>query len=358
MDIRLLTALRTSLSPHVALGKTRLETLCLLIVGMIGARTVNLSHLAAERPGHALVASTYRRLQRFFQHVTLPDDWSVAIVTALLGHAGPWYLCLDRTNWKIGRRDINILMLAVATKRYRVPLMWNVLDKAGNSNTTERIALMERYLSRFDVSTVRMLLADREFIGQEWLHFLVSRGIPFTIRVKENQIIETAGGKRLALRSLLRKFRGTRTFTGRFPARKGHAAFALHFAAKRLATGELLIVASTKAGTGILNIYRKRWAIECLFAHTKTRGFNLEDTRLTDNRKVCLLLAIVAIAVAWICRTASDLMGRRAPARKKHGYYAISWFRIGFNELRRRLRHDPDTALRAFSNACKRPGVV
>ncbi len=121
-------------------------------------------------------------------------------------------------------------MLAVATKRYRVPLMWSVLDKAGNSNAAERIALMERYLLRFDVSTVRMLLADRGLIGQEWPHSLVCRGIPSTIRVKESQIIETADGKCLMLRSSLRKFRGTRAFTGRFPARRGHAAFEPHFA--------------------------------------------------------------------------------------------------------------------------------
>ena len=98
MDVHALSTLRRTLSSHVDLGKTRLETLCLLILGMISARTVNLSHLAAERPGHALIASTYRRLQRFFQHVSLADDWAVALVTALLGHTGPWYLCLDRTN--------------------------------------------------------------------------------------------------------------------------------------------------------------------------------------------------------------------------------------------------------------------
>ena len=358
MDIHALSALRRTLSSHVDLGKTRLETLCLLVLGMISARTVNLSHLAAERPGHALIASTYRRLQRFFQHVSLADDWAVALVTALLGHTGPWYLCLDRTNWKVGRRDINILMLSVATKRYRVPLMWSVLDKAGNSNTAERIALMERYLSHFDASTVRMLLADREFIGQEWLNFLVRHGIAFTIRVKENQIVETGDGRRVELRALLRTFRGSRSFQARFAARCGHPALELHFAAKRLDTGELLITASTQAGTRALNIYRKRWTIECLFADTKTRGLNLEDTRLTSKRKLHLLLAIVAIAVAWICRTASLVMGRNAPPRKTHGYYAKSWFRIGFDELRRRLRHDPQRALIPIAKAAPRLGVV
>ena len=40
----------------------------MLVVGMIGARTVNLGHVATETGRGVLVASTYRRLQRFFQH--------------------------------------------------------------------------------------------------------------------------------------------------------------------------------------------------------------------------------------------------------------------------------------------------
>ena len=64
---RAIRALEGILSPHVGLSKGRLETLCLLVVGMVSARTVNLGHIACERPGTALTASTYRRLQRFFR---------------------------------------------------------------------------------------------------------------------------------------------------------------------------------------------------------------------------------------------------------------------------------------------------
>ena len=67
MPHRAVTALQEILRPHVALSKSRLETLCGIVVGMISARTVNLSHFASERPGTALIASTYRRLQRFFR---------------------------------------------------------------------------------------------------------------------------------------------------------------------------------------------------------------------------------------------------------------------------------------------------
>ncbi|MGR3717969.1 MAG: hypothetical protein ACU0B1_14630 [Thermohalobaculum sp.] len=56
---------------------------------MVSARTVDLSHLAAERPGSALVASTYRRLQRFFQYVRLGPDWAVRAARDLLGTKWP-----------------------------------------------------------------------------------------------------------------------------------------------------------------------------------------------------------------------------------------------------------------------------
>lgn len=76
MNIRALADLQKTLNPHVPLGKSRLETLCMILLGMISARTVNLTHIASERPSRAMVASTYRRLQRFFQYVCLPEDWS------------------------------------------------------------------------------------------------------------------------------------------------------------------------------------------------------------------------------------------------------------------------------------------
>ncbi len=88
MPHRAIAPLEGILRPHVGLSKSRLETLCLIVVGMISARTVNLSHLACERPSRALVASTYRRLQRFFQHVRLGRDWSAPLVVGLLGLVG------------------------------------------------------------------------------------------------------------------------------------------------------------------------------------------------------------------------------------------------------------------------------
>ena len=48
-----------------------------------------------------------------------------------------WLLCLDRTNWKYGKTNINILVLSAAVEGVSIPLMWTMLDKQDNSNTQD-----------------------------------------------------------------------------------------------------------------------------------------------------------------------------------------------------------------------------
>jgi hypothetical protein len=55
----------------------------MLVVGMIGACTVNLGHTATQVGRSVLIASTYRRLQRFFQYVDLGPNWVVLIIARL-----------------------------------------------------------------------------------------------------------------------------------------------------------------------------------------------------------------------------------------------------------------------------------
>jgi hypothetical protein len=345
MFLKALTTLKDRLSPHLPLSNSRLETMCHLIVGMVNARTVNLSHLACEFPSDTKVESTYRRLQRFFQHVNLDPDWAAPLLVKMIGPSRSWYLCLDRTNWKVGQRHVNFLVLALVTRRHRIPLMWSVLGRAGNSDTAQRITLMERYLSVFKVTTIKYLLADREFIGAHWLDFLHKNNIPFVIRVKGNQIVTTKDGQMENLSTLLRTCRGKRDFKAHFGGRKSGEATWFYFAAKRIKGGELLIVVSNRPAHHALSTYKKRWAIESLFGDTKTRGINLEDTRLTIAKKLDLLLGIVALAVAWASKTASKLIGSGKMKRKKHGYFAKSFFRIGFDQIRKLLRSDPIQAV-------------
>ena len=348
----LLAPLMDTLRPHFDLSKTRLETLVVLLVGLANARTVNLSHLASQFPGTALHASNYRRLQRFFQHIRLDGDVVAQLIVRLLNLKRPRLLALDRTNWKLGSTDINFLVLAIVTDRFKVPLLWSVIGHRGNSSMAERIELVQRYLRLFGASSIEVLLADREFIGDEWLEFLIENNVPFVIRLRENTYIHIKDGKRFQLRSLLRK-RRKGMWTGWLSGMAHTPGNLLHFAGKQIKDGELLLVATNiSEPKRALNLYRKRWGIECLFADAKTRGFNIEDTHITDPAKLITLLAVIALAMTWANRCASQIMGGKGIRRKVHRRRGKSWFRTGFDTLRRWLLHDPEQAIKAWQRTC------
>ena len=355
MQNRTIAALAERLRTCFPLSKSRLDTLCLLIVGAIASRTVNLGHIASERGGTTLLASTYRRLQRFFQHFGLGPDWAAPTLAAMLG-TDSWVLVLDRTQWTIGRVEVNYLVLAAVTRRKRVPLLWTLLPHRGSSSTADRIALMRRYLALFPVASIRILLADREFIGADWLKYLSDNNVDFAIRLREDLRVTDEAGHDLPLTSRLHRARRGRSFRARIGARGEADGPVLNIAAKPLGQG-WLIVASNRPARSALDLYRKRWAIECLFGDAKTRGLNMEDTRLTCPRKLALLMAIVALALAWALCTATRTLGTRAPRRKAHGHYAKSWFRTGIDEIRHTFRTE-QSDLQTLCSVFKRARVV
>lgn len=350
-------ALAARLSRHIDLSNDRRRTLVVLIMGLISARTVNLSHLAGAFCGPAKLSSNYRRLQRFFQYVRLDGDWLAKALVALLRLAPPYRLCLDRTNWKVGAKDINLLVLCIATQRARIPVLWDMLDHGGSSTMVQRQALLARFMALFGKGSIKLLLADREFIGNQWFEFLVENDIPFAIRVSDRLFVRLDDGydgplERLATtkgsRHRLMKARGC------FAGMQERFAGALCFGAVRVRDGAVLIVATNRNPRKALNAYKSRWQIECLFAHTKTRGFNMEDTRLTQPAKLSLLLALIALAMAWSLACAMLVKGHHDIPRAKHGYRRKSWFRTGFDTLRHWIASHPTSAQHNWHTIWKR----
>lgn len=127
MMIGCLLAALLTLRPHFDLDKTRLETLSFVLVGLATGRIVKLSHLASQVPGDALHASNCRLLQRFFQHERLDGDIAARLIVRRLNLARPKLRALDRTNWQLGAADMNVPVLAMAARKFRVPPIWALL---------------------------------------------------------------------------------------------------------------------------------------------------------------------------------------------------------------------------------------
>ena len=60
-------------------------------------------------------------------------------------------------------------MLAVLYNGVVIPIYWLLLNKKGNSDTRERIAIVKRFIKQFGKERLLGILADREFIGEQWL---------------------------------------------------------------------------------------------------------------------------------------------------------------------------------------------
>src|SRR5690606_6549042 len=95
-------------------------------------------------------------------------------------------LTMDRTNWKFGESNINILMLGVSYRNVAIPLMFKMLNKRGNSNTAERIALIQDFMDWFGADRIDCLLADEEFVGAQWSGSVNRNQIRYNIRIRNN----------------------------------------------------------------------------------------------------------------------------------------------------------------------------
>lgn len=247
----------------------------------------------------------------------------------------PWTLSLDRTNWSLGKSKINILCLGVVHQGIAIPLIWTMLDKQGNSNTDERMDIIDRFEALFPAIRVKYLTADREFIGREWFTYLmVSPHIPMLIRIKENFLISSVSGQTRQAAS--HYFRDLAIGNSRLLSRpRWVCGRRLWVHATRLPDNQLLILVSQRRPSSPLDDYAQRWGIETLFGVFKTRGFCLESTHITEMNRLSKLLAILCLAMVWALKSGLCLHHQKPIPVKKHGYKAKSFFRHGFDFLRR-----------------------
>jgi len=240
-----ISELESSLNGYFGWNKARITCFVNMLLGLFITRTINLNKLACVFTSDAEQLSRYRRLQRFFAKFKIDYDMIAGFIFRLFFVAnGKWYLAIDRTNWQWGKSDINILTLAIVFKGAAIPIYWELLDKKGNSDTPERITLLQKFVD-----------------------------------------------------------------------------------------GELLIVATNELPDDAIKKYGLRWEIETLFGCLKGRGFNFEDTHITDRDRIKKIFVLLAIAFCWAHRT-GEWQHEITPIKiKKHGRPAVSLFRYGLDYI-------------------------
>jgi len=244
-------------------------------IGIILSKNVHACDVVSHFDPEVELASHIRKAERFFNEYEL-DYIQLAVLLLCFLPPGRLHIAIDRTNWKFGSQNINFLTITARCGGVGVPLLFELLDKKGNSNTSERKLLFRKLLRILPAKQIAGFTADREFIGQEWYNFLLTNNIPFYIRIKSNTLVELNGvtfhAANFALGKRKRFFDNIRV-----------QGFRLKLATKIIghekdAEDRYLLILTNADVEKAIDIYRNRWSIEVFFQSIKKRGFNLENT--------------------------------------------------------------------------------
>jgi transposase len=312
------------------LNYARIKFIAMFISSLCKVQTVNFEKLANAFDSNSKASSSLRRIQRFISGFTLESDLIAKLIFSLLPHQGKYTLSIDRTNWKFGQVNINIFMLGVVYKGVAFPLLFSMLDKRGNSNSKERIDLVNRYIKLFGKDTIECLVADREFIGEQWLKYLNDEKIRYYIRIRNNFKVylpdknKTVKAFWLFHSSKVNEF----IFYRKIVRVNGQLCY---LSGSKLLKGEYLILVSFNKPEQADFYYKQRWQIEMSFKAMKSSGFDIEKTHLQDIDRIRKLLLLIMIAFVWCYKVGIYLHNHVAPIKiKTHGRKAKSIFKLDY----------------------------
>lgn len=301
-----------------------------VLFGILQAESTLHRKIALHIDREASQTSITRMVARTFHETQLtPQD--VCDVLLPLLPTGRLTFVLDRTNWKLGATDLNLLVLGVALGDVVLPLNWKVLPHGGSSEMRARMFLVGQLLKRLPARRWAVLIADREFVGQEWFTFLRDRGIKRCIRIRESTLVDDSPARDHFQNLQPGEVRGV--FDGTWV----YGSW-MQVVATLSPQGERVLVASDLSLWDTLTTYRLRWGIECTFSALKTRGLNLEQTHMTQTDRLSRLFALLSLALAWMVRIGEWRAEQQAIPMKKHGRPAWSRARYGYEALVRALR--------------------
>jgi hypothetical protein len=302
----------------VFLNAIQLKRLLLLCYGICQAKTVNISSIDKE------IDSSMSGCKATAQYKWLMMAFQTGNITPLMRQIFTWVLGLyyrgsgqvriliDRTNWDIGQRRVNILSIGILhDDRVFIPLLHEDLGYKGNSDCATRLNLIKILLEWWSLLDIPLpvfeVVGDREFIGEAWLLELESLGITYVIRLKSNlQFHEWLAEEGMSERKIrVDNIMKDKHKIGVFSAEIVLGDLVITNLVSVLNDGNdkdkdryIYLITNRKDIAESGNVYRKRWKIETCFKHLKTAGFNLEDMKLESPHKTDILMSLLSLVYA------------------------------------------------------------
>lgn len=280
------------------LSESELLFLNLLINVLQDIKEVSLEKIANALPVPILFDSRRKKIQRFLSLpiLNIQKIW-FPIIKSWLTQNFPEnqiiYLVIDRTKWQ--RK--NLMMISLVYDQRAIPIYWEFLPRLGNSNFEEQSKIFSQVLGLFNKYKT-VILGDREFGSVKLANWLSEQEVQFCLRLKKNEFIQNEDEIWHSLDSLGLE-PGVSLFLQNIKVTKSHKIQGFNLAAKwkrsfqGWSTEEGWFILTNLADlTSAINAYKKRFDIEEMFRDFKSGGYKLEDTNVSGNRLISLILII------------------------------------------------------------------
>lgn len=311
---------QTHLKSQLSVSEFVLIQILLRILQLI--KKVSLESLANALPLPIKFESRRKRIQRFLSlpNLTIHQIW-FPIVTKWLEtyftSERMIYVVIDRTNWCC----TNLMIISVVWDKRAFPIYFELLPKLGSSNINEQKTTISKILPIFKDYKI-CILGDREFCSVKLGNWLREQNVSFCLRLKKNEFIEYQHDVWVELNNLgltpgvsffLKGVKVTKT--------KGFIGFNVACKWKRKILGVTpnegwFILTNLDTLESAIAAYKMRFDIEEMFRDFKKGGYNLEDTNITGERLISL---IILISLAYTSATIHGQIIKRRGVQKYVG---------------------------------------
>ena len=334
---RLYDELRNLWSQSAWQDRRHLQTLCWMVVGLLGAGCISLSKWGNHIQTRALMAqSRQRRFSRWLHNERIePLKLYAPIIKQALSQWGeqPLFLILDTSMlWN----RYCLIRLSVQYRGRAVPLLWKVIE---HPSSAVALAVYQPLLEQAQALLPRgnaiIFLADRGFADTRLMALLRNHlRWHFRIRIKSNFNIYRPGARVIRPHGYKLKPGQAVMLHGINLGNREVVGACLHLAlACDPISKQFWYVASDQPTTlQTLYEYGLRFDIEENFLDDKSNGFQLEASQLRCDKALSRLCLVLALTTLFLCCQGQQVVanGKRRWV-DSHWHRGQSYLRIGWD---------------------------
>lgn len=279
----------------------RLRTLCWLINGIVGSKSCHLNKIASKMVDKAKDESRVDRLRRFLKNEGIDYDiYYLPFCKDLLSAFAdrPMLIAIDGS---VVGRGCMCLMMSLLYRNRALPLVWLVVkQKKGHMDQRLHLKLFAELKTLIPSNSQVTLLGDGEFDGTNWQAEINDYGWQYVMRTAKNAILIEDGEEFIFKEIGVASGENWFSIPEVHFTRKAYGPVHALVWWQRKHEAPIYLITNVELAVEACRYYKKRFHIETFFSDQKSRGFNLQKSRLSNPKRIQRFLIAACLAYLWM----------------------------------------------------------